>query len=157
CKHSFAASAATGIQTAPLPPPPAASAPAPADSKPAWDDEPPERRPVRRRDRDDDDDDEDDDFRRPRRDLAPDRGGLILAIGIISLMMALIGFGFYFLPVGLVPMLGGVIGWVLGSRDQRAMREGTMDRSNQAMTQIGWVLSIVGFFMGIVQMLLFCM
>src|SRR5437868_241387 len=82
CKHSFAANAATtGIQTAPLPPPAAATS-APADSKPAWDDEPPERRPARRRDRDDDDED-DDDFRRSRRDLAPDRGGLLLAIGII--------------------------------------------------------------------------
>ena len=86
----------------------------------------------RRRSREDDVDDEDDRPRRRRRDsedyAEPHRGGLILALGIISLVAC----G----PVG-------IAAWIMGSGDMKAMDEGRMDPEGRQLTQIGKILGIV--------------
>jgi hypothetical protein len=50
----------------------------------------------------------------------------------------------------------GVFGWVLGQRDLKAMKAGTMDSSNQVMTLVGMILSIVGVGISVCVMLLSC-
>ena len=37
-----------------------------------------------------------------------------------------------------------IVGWIMGYRDVRAMREGSVDPANQVMSLIGMILSIVG-------------
>ena len=65
---------------------------------------------------------------RPAGGVAPHRGTLILILGIVSLVI--------FPPLG-------VVAWVMGGSDLRAMRAGRMDRSGQGMTRAGHVLGIV--------------
>jgi hypothetical protein len=82
-------------------------------------------------------DDEDDDFpRRPRfyGDQAPHRGGLILALGLVSLVG---GFAFC------VPVVLGPIAWILGSIDLRAMRDGHLDPAGEGMTRSGQICGII--------------
>jgi hypothetical protein len=74
----------------------------------------------------------------------PDRGGVILALGIVSLVLTFPSFIIYFLPTWLIPLVIGIFGWVMGQRDLRAIREGTMQQSGHVMTLIGMILSIVG-------------
>jgi len=147
CKHPFVAQSLdapipiTSVSKAPAAAPPTAI---PA-AVPAAREEPP--RPTGRRRRDEDDGDDDlDDLRIGRRGRggAPDRGGVILALGIVSLSLSFFSFLLYILPIWLIPLVVGIFGWVLGQRDLRAMREGTMDSSNHVMTLVGMILSIVG-------------
>jgi hypothetical protein len=71
-----------------------------------------------------------------RRDCEPHRGGLILTLGIISLVTLT------FCPlIGLIP---GLIAWVLGQGDLRKIRARTMDPEGQGLTQGGWVCGIIG-------------
>ncbi len=73
-----------------------------------------------------------------RRDLPPHRGTMILVFGILSIVFAVI----YFLsPIGLGL---GIAGWVMGQRDLRKMREGTLDPQGLGVTQAGWICSIIG-------------
>jgi hypothetical protein len=78
-------------------------------------------------------DEYEDDDRPARRERAhyeeAHRGGLILALGIISLTACQ--------PVG-------IFAWVMGNNDLRAMEEGRMDPEGKQLTQIGKILGIVG-------------
>jgi hypothetical protein len=65
--------------------------------------------------------------------LAPHRGGLILALGILSFLTT-------FLMV--CPVLS-FLAWTMGTRDLREMREGRMDPSGMGMTQAGMVLGMI--------------
>ena len=56
----------------------------------------------------------------------------MLALGILSLIGALF----------LVPL--GIVAWILGARDLRAMNEGRMDSAGRTLTQIGLVFGIAG-------------
>lgn len=83
---------------------------------------------------------------RPRY-LAPHRGGLILALGILAFVVAF-------------PVLS-FLAWTMGANDLREMREGRMDSSGMNMTHAGMVLgmllsvvTIVGI-MGLVFYVLF--
>ena len=92
------------------------------------------------RDRDDDLDEERP-ARRSRRDrgnYAPHRGGMILAFGIISLVATFTG------VLSLVGLPLGIVAWILGSKDLKAIRDGTMDPEGQSTTQIGFILGIIG-------------
>jgi hypothetical protein len=157
CKHTFEAQ-----------PPEAAIQIGPASSAPARP-APVAKKPARyeRVDEDEDEDEEDfeddlEDLRRGRRSGRrsgagrPDRGGVILALGIVSLVLSFVSFSLYFLPIWLLPMAAGIVGWVMGQRDLRAMREGTMDASNQVMTLVGMILSIVGLCLSLCVMILSC-
>jgi hypothetical protein len=99
------------------------------------DEPPPEREPPRssRRDRDDYDDDYDDRpsrvRKRRRRDLEPHRGGLILALGIISFFFA--------------PLILGPIAWILGNIDLAAIRAGRMDPEGESQTSTGRLCGMI--------------
>src|SRR5947209_5672693 len=77
--------------------------------------------------------DEGDDERRSfgrsfRRDLVPHRGGLILTLGILSLVIC----GFL-----------GPFAWVMGNNDLAEMRAGRMNREGEGLTQAGRICGII--------------
>lgn len=77
--------------------------------------------------------------RGPRRDSEPDRGTLVLTLGILSLVS--MGVCAFFPLIGAVL---GLIAWIMGQTDLRKMRKGDMDPNGQSMTQAGWICGIVG-------------
>jgi hypothetical protein len=91
----------------------------------------------------------DDDFARPRRrDTVPHRGGVVLAMGIVSLVALLV-----------IPAIGipfGIIGWIMGQVDLRQMKNDQMDRDGEGMTRAGWVCSILGTVINSLYLLLCC-
>ena len=78
-------------------------------------------------------------YRTPvRRDCEPHRGPLLLTLGIISLVL---------LPCWMFSVVGlplGIVAWVLGQKDERKIRAGTMDPAGLGLTQAGKVCGIVG-------------
>lgn len=56
----------------------------------------------------------------------------MLGIGILGLFSLLV----------LLPL--GVVAWILGSKELRGMRAGTVDPSGRTVAQVGWVFGIVG-------------
>jgi hypothetical protein len=95
-------------------------------------------------------DDYDDDYgyRRRRRDTEPHRGGTVLAMGIISLV------GMAFIP-GL-PVIFGLIGWVMGRGDLKKIKANQMDPDGQGMTMAGYVCSIIGTLINSAALLFCC-
>lgn len=73
---------------------------------------------------------------RRRRDLTEHRGGLILALGILSLGMGCLG------------LILGPIAWSLGNTDLAAMRAGRMDLEGEGLTNAGRICGIVGTVLG---------
>jgi predicted Zn finger-like uncharacterized protein len=74
-----------------------------------------------------------------RRDSEPDRGTVVLTLGILSLVsLAICAF---------FPLIGAILGliaWIMGQTDLRKMRKGDMDPNGQGMTQAGWICGIIG-------------
>jgi hypothetical protein len=127
CAHKFVADPhATSVQTTP----PAAAESAPVPSR-------------QRRDDDDDFDDEYDNVRPLRRTETTHRGGMILAIGIIALV------------IPATAVICGPLAWILGNSDLAEIREGRMDPSGEAMVQAGRVLGMISTFFVVVVFLLF--
>ncbi len=105
--------------------------------------EPPGKAPRRRESRDEDDEDYEDDRpwerrRAVRRDCEPHRGGVVLALGIVSIVLA-------GLPI--VGIALGIAAWVMGQRDLRKIRARTMDPEGSGTTQAGWICGIIGTIM----------
>jgi hypothetical protein len=73
-----------------------------------------------------------------RHDAEPHRGGVIQALGIVSLVTGVIWVLF---PIGL-PL--GIAAWVMGHRDLRKMEAGTMDPNGRKRTRDGRLCGIVG-------------
>ena len=101
----------------------------------------PAAKPRRARREDEYDDDYDDDDynyrrRRRRRDLTPHRGGVVLAMGILSLVI--------------LPIIFGPIAWVMANNDLREMRAGRMDPDGESNTNAGRICGIIGTVMGII-------
>ena len=129
CRHQF-----TAASESVSPQPPVLSTP--SVPRPRYHDDPYDD-DRRRRDRYDDDDAFD--IARPERirnEFAPHRGGVILALGLVSLVggMSMCG----------LPAVVGPFAWVMGSNDLREIREGRMDPSGEGMTRAGQVCGIVG-------------
>lgn len=61
--------------------------------------------------------------------VAPHRGGMVLAFGIIGLVFCIVF---------------GILAWVFGNNDLRAMQEGKMDRSGESMTSAGRICGMIG-------------
>jgi predicted Zn finger-like uncharacterized protein len=159
CKHTFTAeqpdySAPAKTSTTTAPPPPL-----PENATPEWDKKDSRSSSSKRRgddsygaaDRDDDDDDD-----RPRRrrrrsmnryDGTPHRGGMILAFGLISLLMA------SFFPVGLIFAL---MAWFMGNADLAEIRSGRMDPEGEGMTQAGRIMGIISTIIHILSILACC-
>lgn len=60
--------------------------------------------------------------------MKPHRGGAVLALGILGLIVCLIC---------------GIIAWVMGNEDLKQMDAGLMDPSGRGLTQAGRILGIV--------------
>ena len=67
--------------------------------------------------------------------LKPHRGGVVLALGILGLVVCVIC---------------GIIAWVMGNNDLREMTAGTMDPSGRGLTQAGRICGMVSVIMPIV-------
>ena len=119
----------------------------------------PRTKPSGSRTRDDVDDDlelDDEIDERPwerrgevRRDCEPHRGGLVLTIGITSIVLGVVGIPFFCCwGLGAIPAaLGvalGIPAWVMGHRDLAMMREGVRDPAGRGSTQGGWICGIIG-------------
>jgi hypothetical protein len=63
--------------------------------------------------------------------VQPERGGAILALGIVSIVVNCL----FFL---------GIIAWILGQKDLREMDEGSRDPSGRALTRAGMICGIIG-------------
>jgi phage FluMu protein Com len=118
---------------------------------------------------DEDDDDRDDDARpsrRPRRRRpsrsypAGDRSGLVLALGIGSLVFVLITCGVAaaipFVPVGIIGFIMGLVAMILGRGDLAAIRNGQRDPSGEGMTNAGFICGIIGMIINGLVVLLTC-
>lgn len=64
----------------------------------------------------------------PHGSFQPDRGGLILALGIIGL---------------LVCCIPGVFAWIMGKGDMKKIKAGVMNPQGESLTQVGMILGIV--------------
>lgn len=126
-------------------PPPLPSALSPPVSQPGPPAEIDDERPRPRRRRRDDDYDRDDyrddyDYRyRSRAGMVPDRGSLILVLGILGL-------------VACGPVLGP-IAWIMGASDLKEMREGRMDPIGESNTRAGMICGIIASALSILSLL----
>lgn len=138
CRHTFLAQP-LGAAGTPVPPP--APVPVPVPTGPAAE---PTSAPRRRRT----DDEEDDDFGEPERfhrPRAPHRGGLILALGILALVV---------LPC--TTIVCGPLAWSMGNTDLAQMRAGTMDPAGEGMTQAGRILGIISTVLMVLVGVFYC-
>jgi len=87
----------------------------------------------------------------PRRDSEPHRGGVVLTLGIVSLV-CLMGFCVYGITCA-VGLVLGVIGWWMGQADLAKMKAGSMDPEGHSTTQAGWICSIIGTFLNLLVVL----
>ena len=122
------------------------------------DDDRPSRRKKSRRNNDDDDDDDDDRpsrrrksrvRRRSGRNYEAHRGVLVLVLGIIAIASTFIG-------LWGVNLICGIIAWVLGSMDIKAMDAGRMDPEGKSQTQIGMYLGMATVILTVVSLLAIC-
>jgi hypothetical protein len=67
--------------------------------------------------------------------LKPHRGGIVLALGILGLVVCFIC---------------GIIAWIMGNNDLREMAAGIMDPSGRGLTQAGKICGIVSVILPIV-------
>ena len=81
-----------------------------------------------------------------RRDCEPERGGLIVTLGIIGLVCSVPAFGccFFGSIFSIIGLSVSIPAWVLGQKDLRKMREYVMDPAGRPMTQAGMVCGIIG-------------
>lgn len=126
---------------------------------PEEDEDEPERRRGRPDD-DEDDSDEDDEDRprrrssRPRRDLEPHRGALILVLGILSVCAAVVGVCCFGIILGPAALALGISAWVMGQGDRNKMAAGTIDPAGRGNTTAGWICGIIGTILGVLALLL---
>lgn len=144
CGHMFIAASAS-VSAEPLPTStPAARASSTSSARQGGDDD---DIPRRRRNRfgDDDDFDDIDSSRRIRQNFVPHRGGLIMALGLVSL----IGGWLFCLPI-----VVGPIAWILAQADLRAIRDGHMDPTGESMVRTGQVCGIISTIILVVLVLI---
>jgi hypothetical protein len=138
CAHQFVADPhASSVQTTPP-----AAAPVAPTAEPQDDDRP--RR--RKREYDDEFDDDFNETRPLRRSGVAHRGGTILALGIISLVI---------FPYTTV--VCGPLAWIMGNTDLAEIRAGRMDPSGEGMVQAGRVLGMISTILMLGAILLVCM
>lgn len=97
---------------------------------------------LRRREEDDDD------YRHTipiRRGGIPHRGGMILALGIVALIL---------LPC--TTIVCGPLAWMMGSSDLAEIRAGRMEKDGEGMTQAGRILGIISTLLMLVEFVFFC-
>jgi hypothetical protein len=90
-----------------------------------------------------------DDYGRPpmRRDQIPHRSGLILTLGIVSIVAGALGFCCYGVPA-VIALPTGLCAWLMGQADLRQMDQGTMDADGRGNTHGGLICGIIGTILG---------
>ena len=68
--------------------------------------------------------------------MRPHRGGAILALGIIGIVVCFIT---------------GIIAWVMGSNDLKEMDAGTRDKSGYSLTKAGMICGIIGVILSVLS------
>lgn len=103
--------------------------------------------------RDDDYDDEYDDgpYRSP--DELPHRGGVVLTMGIVSIVLACATVAFCVPALIGLPL--GILAWVWGRKDLRRMEQGLMDPEGRGTTQGGFICGIIGTVLNALLLMLF--
>ncbi len=134
CKSSFTAQRGGGKPEQAAGPPPEEEEPRPRRRRPDYDDE-------------DEADDHEDDYgerprRRRRRDLAPHRGGAILTMGILSLLVC-------------GPL--GIAAWIMGNNDLAEIRAGRMDPSGEGSTQAGRICGMIAVILMALGLVFICL
>jgi len=76
-----------------------------------------------------------------RRDCESHRGGIVLVLGIVSIVLGATWI------LSLIGVVLGIVAWVMGQRDLRKMRAHVMDPSGMGSTQAGYICGIVGTFL----------
>ena len=71
----------------------------------------------------------------PVQHLRPHRGVMILVFGILGIVICVIF---------------GIVAWVMGNGDLRAMRDGRMDPTGEGLTKAGKICGIVGVVLNLV-------
>ena len=71
----------------------------------------------------------------PVQNMRPHRGVMILVFGIIGIVLCVVF---------------GIVAWVMGNSDLRAMREGGMDPTGEGLTKAGKICGIVGVVLNLV-------
>lgn len=129
CQHQFQAMEnATGVQSTP-----------PSSPPPREEDE----APVRRREEEFDDDDDVSISRRGVHQQAH-RGAVVLVLGILGICC-----------VG--APITGILAWILGHMDLKAMDAGTMDPSGRGQTQTGKVLGMISTILTVLLFVGYCL
>jgi len=72
----------------------------------------------------------------------PHRGGTILALGIIGMVVEM---------CCILGLVMSIIAWVMGASDLKEMAAGRMDRSGEGMTRAGMICGIIGVILGILS------
>ncbi len=80
--------------------------------------------------------------------LRPHRAGMVLGFGITGLVLSGPGglLGAFCCLVCFIPAIGlvfGILAWVFGNADLRAMADGQMDRSGEGTTRTGMIMGII--------------
>ena len=70
----------------------------------------------------------------PIQNLQPHRGVMILVFGILGLVIC---------------MIFGIVAWVMGGSDLRAMAEGRMDPTGEGLTKAGKICGIISVILSI--------
>ena|SRR5438105_183386 len=94
-----------------------------------------------------------------RRDCEPERGGIILTLGLISLACSplalaccfFFGIGALF---GIAGLATGIPAWVMGQKDLRKMSEYIMDPAGRPMTNAGMICGMIGAILCSIGMLI---
>lgn len=80
--------------------------------------------------------------RSARRDSEPERGGVVLTMGIVSLFVPVVG------------IFLGLAAWVMGAKDLGKMRRREMDPRGEGTTRAGLICGIIGLVMQVLLTLL---
>ena len=72
----------------------------------------------------------------------PHRGGTVLALGIIGMVVEL---------CCIIGLVLSIIAWVMGAGDLKEMAAGRMDRSGEGMTRAGMICGIIGVVLGVLS------
>ena len=86
---------------------------------------------------------------KPRGGLAPHRGGLILAFGIIG-MVILVGCT----PLCIISLPLAIAAWVMANNDLRAIADGKMDPDGETVTRAGKIIGIICCVLSVLLLLL---
>jgi hypothetical protein len=93
-----------------------------------------------------------------RRDGAPHRGGLLLALGVSSLLVGgasvcFVGLVAFSVPAALAALGLGWPAWGMARRDLRAMGTNAIDPTGRGLTRDGLVCGRAGVVLGLIDLL----